>query len=114
MLQNVCFDKLNVLCLCKIVYACYMFLYLYLPLLFFKNKQITKKNNISVISWRSDLLVEETGVPLVFKHHNNNNEHEYLYVLQCRMNQTIAFLPTFDIFYIQYCYIELSINSMPI
>ena len=120
MLQNVCFDKLNVLCLCKIVHACHMFLYLYLPLLFFKNKQITKKNNISVISWRSDFLGEENGVPgenhrpLVFKHHNNSNEHEYLYVLQCRMNQTIAFLPTFGIFYMQYCYIEFSINSMPI
>ena len=43
MLQIVCFNKLNVFCLCKIVYACHMFLYLYLPLLFFKNKQITKK-----------------------------------------------------------------------
>ena len=43
MLQNVCFDKLNVFRLCKIVYACHMFLYLYLSLLFFKNKQIAKK-----------------------------------------------------------------------
>jgi hypothetical protein len=33
----------NVFCLCKIVYTCHMFLYLYLSLLFFKNKQITKK-----------------------------------------------------------------------
>jgi hypothetical protein len=44
MLQNVCFDKLNVLCLCKFVYACHMFLYLYLPPLFFKNKQLTHNN----------------------------------------------------------------------
>ena len=32
-----CFYKLNVFCLCEIVYACHMYL------LFFKNKQITKK-----------------------------------------------------------------------
>jgi hypothetical protein len=39
-----CFGKLNVFCLCNIVYACHMgFLHLYLPLLFFKNKQITYK-----------------------------------------------------------------------
>jgi hypothetical protein len=48
MLQNVCFDKLNVFRLCKIVYACHMFLYLYLSLLFFKNKQITPKNKENI------------------------------------------------------------------
>jgi hypothetical protein len=54
MLQNVCFDKLNVLCLCKIVYACDMFLYLYRPLLFLKDKQITKTNATSLcISYKS-------------------------------------------------------------
>ena len=50
MFQNVCFDKLNVLCLCKIVYACHMFLYLYLPLLLFKNKQITKRKKITQLT----------------------------------------------------------------
>ena len=45
MLQNVCFDKLSVFCLCNIVHTCHMFLYLYLPLLLFKNKQITKKSH---------------------------------------------------------------------
>jgi hypothetical protein len=47
-LQNVCFDKLNVLCLNKIVYTCHMFLYLYLALLFFKNKQIKKKQQLVI------------------------------------------------------------------
>jgi hypothetical protein len=47
-LQNVCFDKLNVLCLNKIVNACHMFLYLYLALLFFKNKQIKKKQQLVI------------------------------------------------------------------
>ena len=42
-MQNVCFNILNVFCPCKIVYACHMFLYLRLPLLFIKNKQITKE-----------------------------------------------------------------------
>ena len=37
------FYKLNVFCLGKIIHVYHMFfLYLYLPLLFFKNKQITK------------------------------------------------------------------------
>jgi hypothetical protein len=44
LLQNVCFYKLNVFCLCKLymLVICF-FLYLYLSLLFFKNKQVTKK-----------------------------------------------------------------------
>ena len=42
-----CFYRLNVFCLIRIAYVCHVsyvfFLYLYLTLLFFKNKQITKK-----------------------------------------------------------------------
>jgi hypothetical protein len=63
MLQNVCFDKLNVLCLCKIVYTCHMFLYLYLPLLFFKNKQITTKY-INIKHWSTKHINTKVSLTL--------------------------------------------------
>jgi hypothetical protein len=39
----------NVFCLYKIIYTCHMFLCLYLPLLFFANKQIQKNMHITLI-----------------------------------------------------------------
>ena len=51
--------KLNVFCLYKISHAYHMFLYLYLPLLFFKNKQIKKRK-----SWGSMRHCRlEMGIP---------------------------------------------------
>jgi hypothetical protein len=49
-------------------------------------------NNISVISWQSDLLVKETGVP-------GENHYKLQIILKCRGN--------FNIFNVQSCFIQI-------
>ena len=66
-----CFYKSNVFCLCKIVYMhviCFFFVYLYLPLFFFKNKHITKKNTIiESKTFKTQVLTEQTSLNLSLK-----------------------------------------------
>ena len=85
-LQNVFFYNSNVFCLCKIVYVCHMFLMFFcvcicpcnsleinkLQKIYIENMIVwffdfwcfnATFNNISAISWRPVLVVEEAGVP---------------------------------------------------